>query len=122
MSKGMDELANMAGWFNCKEVGHQDMDCPLKKLHISRPADRIQEGSQHPTSTAHNESSPAAQSLKIHEDLIPTCITEGSSATSILNSSAEQLLVTTRIAGALAKTLVDQQTAGADTISSKFCT
>jgi hypothetical protein len=40
----------------------------------------------------------------------------------MLDSSKEHLLVTTEINGHAAKTLVDQQTAGADLISSKFCT
>ena len=73
-------------------------------------------------STATNEISSAAQSLKISENVSPTPKTKGSSSAPILDSSAEHLPFNTKIAGNLAKTLVDQQTAGADMISSTFCT
>jgi len=43
-------------------------------------------------------------------------------ATPVLDSVKGHLLVTTKVNEHLAKTLVDQQTAGADLISSTFCT
>jgi len=53
---------------------------------------------------------------------IPAPSTKGKAVQPILDSAKEHLLVTTEINGHAAKTLIDQQTAGADLISSKFCT
>ena len=112
----------MGGCLYCRKVCHQAKDCPLKKLQITTAAGTTQQGSQPTISTASNEISSAAQSLKISENFSPTPKIKVFSSASILDSSAEHLLVTTKMAGNLAKTLVDQQTAGADMISSKFCT
>ena len=95
-------------------------DCTQKKPQITTGAGTIQEDPQPPISTARNEISCAAQSLKLSEKLSPTPKTKGSSAAPILVWSAVHLLVTTMIAGKLTKTLIDQQTAGADVISTTF--
>jgi len=47
---------------------------------------------------------------------------KGLGALPVLNSVKEHLLVTTKVNDQIVKTLVDQQTAGADLISSTFCT
>ena len=101
---------------------HQVQDCPLKKPQIATAAATIQQRSQSATSTAPNEISSTPQSCKISDNFSPTPKTKGSSPAPMLDSSAEHLLVTTEVAGNLAKTLVDQHTAGADKVSGKFCT
>jgi len=47
---------------------------------------------------------------------------KGLGATPVLDSVKEHLLVTTKVNDQIAKILIDQQTAGADLISSTFCT
>lgn len=93
----------------------------MQKLQITTAAGIIQQGSQPPISSTSYQISSAAQSLKMRENFSCTPKTKGSSHALNLHLSAEHLLVTTQIAGTLAKTLVDQQAAGTDMISSKFC-
>jgi len=50
-----------------------------------------------------------------------TSATKGLGATPVVDSVKEHLLVTTKVNKHMTKTLVDQQTAGADLISSTFC-
>ena len=120
-ARAKQELAQKGACFYCRKVGQQVKDCLLKKPHITTAAATIQQGSQPSISTAPNEISPAAQSVMMSQNSSAIPNTEGSSPTPILDSSEEHHLVTTEIAVNLAKTLVDQQTAGADMISSKFC-
>lgn len=94
----------------------------MKRSQLSTAAGTIQQGTQPPISTARNEISSVAQSRKITENFLLTTKTIGSSPATILDSLAEHLLVPTEIVGNLAKTPVDQETAGADIISSKICT
>ena len=101
---------------------HQAKNCPLMKPQITTAAATIQQGSQPPARNTCNEIPSAAQSFKISKKFSRKPKTKESSATPILDSSAEHLLVTTEIAGNLAKTLVVQQTAGANMVSRKFCT
>ena len=115
----MQGLAKKAGCFYCRKVGHQAKDYPLKKPQITRAAGTIQQGSQPPPSTTHNEIASAAQSYNICESFSSTPKTKGASAVPVLDSSAEHLLVTTKIADNIAKTQVDQQTVAADVIRSK---
>ena len=120
--RAKQELAKKGACFYCRKVGPQAKDCLLKKLHITNAAATIKQGSQPAISTAPNEISSAVQSLMMSENSSGIPKTEGSPAAPILDSSAVHHPVTTEIAVNLAKTLVDQQTAGADMISSKFGT
>jgi len=61
----------------------------------------------------------AAQSIVQKAAIRPT---KGLGVMPVLDSVKEHLLVTTKVNDQIAKTLVDQQTAGIDLISSTFCT
>jgi len=61
----------------------------------------------------------AAQSF-LEDPLTPH--TKGNSSQAPLDAAKEHLPVTTKIKDQPAKTLVDQQTVGADLITRKFCT
>ena len=87
-------------------------DCPDRKRKISSA-----------TGTLNKESPPeintAAQSI-VQKAATPPMKDLG--AMPVLDSVKEHLLVTTKVNDEIAKTLVDQQTAGANLISSTFCT
>jgi len=65
-----------------------------------------------------SEIKTAAQSIVQKATVLPM---KGLGTTLVLDSVKEHLLVTTKVNNPIAKTLVDQQTAGADLISSTFC-
>jgi len=93
------------------------VNCPLKKNQIRSAAGTI---THEITEVTHpNKITSAAQFIL--EDP-PTPHTKGNSSQPPLDAAKEHLLVTTKIHDQPAKTLVEQQTAGADLISSKFCT
>ena len=92
----------------------------MQKLQITTAAGIIQQGSQPTISSPSYRISSAAQSLTIRENFSCILKTKGLSDPLNLYLSEEHLLVTTEIAGNLVKTLLDQQAAGADMISSKF--
>jgi len=87
-------------------------DCPDRKRSISSTAGTLDEESP-------SEIMTAAQSI-VQKAAVPP--TKGLGATPALDSVKKHLLVTTKVNEHIAKTLVDQQTAGADLISSTFCT
>jgi len=113
------ELTKSGSCFYCSKPGHQAQNCPSKKQQIRSAACTIQREQQivHP-----GKITSAAQSLKLQLAEIPAPSTKGKAVQPILDSAKEHLLVTTEINGHAAKTLIDHQTAGADLISSKFCT
>jgi len=65
-----------------------------------------------------SEIKTAAQSM-VQKATVPP--TKGLGATPVLDSVKEPRLVTTKVNNQIVKTLVDQQAAGADLISSTFC-
>jgi len=87
-------------------------DCPDRKRKISSAAGTLDEESPSKIKTA-------AQSI-VQKAAVPP--TKGLGASPVLDSVKEHLLVTTKVNDQIAKTLVDQQTAGADLIISTFCT
>jgi len=87
-------------------------DCPDRKRKISSTAGTLDKESL-------SEITTAAQSIVQKAAVAPT---KGLGAMPVLDSVKEHLLVTTKVNEHIAKTLVDQQTAGADLISSTFCT
>jgi len=86
--------------------------CPDRKHKISSAAGTFDKESP-------SEVKTAAQSI-VQKAAVP--LTKGLGATPALDSVKEHLLVNTNINDQIVKTLVDQQTAGADLISSTFCT
>jgi len=87
-------------------------DCPDRKRKISSAAGTLDEESL-------SEIKTAAQSI-VQKAAVPP--TNGLGVTPVLDSVKKHLLVTTKVNDQIANTLVDQQTAGADLISSTFCT
>jgi len=86
-------------------------DCPDSKRKFSSAAGTLDKESP-------SEIMTAAQSI-VQKAATPT--TKGLGATPILDSVKEHLLVTTKVNEYVAESLVDEQTAGADLISSTFC-
>jgi len=107
-----DDLTKKGACFWCRKTGHMLKDCPDRKRKISSAAGTLDEEPASKIKTA-------AQSI-VQKAAVPP--TKGLGATPVLDSVKEHLLVTTKVNDQIAKTLVDQQTAGADLISSIFCT
>jgi len=93
------------------------VNCPLKKDQITSAAGTI----THDFTEVKHPSKITSAAQFILEDP-PTSNTKGHSSQPPLDAAKEHLLVTTKINDHPAKTLEDQQTAGADLISTKFCT
>jgi len=112
-----EELAKKGGCFYCRKTGHNAVNCALKKNQIRSTAGTI----PHEITEVTHPSKITSAAQFIVEDP-PTPHTKGNSSQPPLDAAKEHLLVTTKINDQPAKTLVGQQTAGADLISSKFCT
>jgi len=112
-----EELAKKGGYFYCRKTGHNAVNCPLKKNQIRSAAGMI---TYEITELTHPSKITSAAQFILEDPPIPH--TKGNSSQPPLDATKEHLLVTTKINDQPAKTLVDQQTAGADLISSKFCT
>jgi len=93
------------------------VNCPLKKNQIRSAAGTI---TYEITEITHPSKITSAAQFILEDP--PTLHTKGNSSQPPFDAAKEHLLVTTKINDQPAKTLVDQQTAGADLISSKFCT
>jgi len=93
------------------------MNCPLKKNQIRSATGNI---THEITEVTHSSMITSAAQFMLEDP--PTPHTKGNSSQPPLDAAKEHLLVTKKINNQPAKTLVDQQTAGADLISSKFCT
>jgi len=93
------------------------VNCPLKKNQIRSAAGTI----THEKTDVTHPSKITSIAQFILEDP-PTPPTKGNSSQLPLDAAKEHLLVTMKINDQPAKTLVDQQTAGADLISTQFCT
>src|SRR5205085_3316253 len=106
------DLACKGGCFWCRKIGHQLKDCPERKQKLSSAAGIINKDTL-------PEITSAAQSINEKAVSPPT---KGLGTNPVLDTSKDHLLVTTKVEGQIVKTLVDQQTAGADLISSKFYT
>jgi len=87
-------------------------NCPDRKRKISSAVDTLDEESP-------SEIMTAAQSI-VQKAAVPP--TKGLGATPVLDSVKKHLLMTTKVNEHPVKTLVDQQTTGANLISSTFCT
>jgi len=111
-----EELAKKGGCFYCRKTSHNAVNCPLKKNQIRSAAGTI----PYEITEVTHPSKITSTAQFILEDP-PTPHTKGNSSQLQLDAAKEHLLVTTKINDQPAKTLVDQQTAGADLISSKFC-
>jgi len=107
-----DDLANTGACFWCRKTGYMLKDCPDRKRKISSAAGTLDEESS-------SEIKTAAEFI-VQQAAVPP--TKGLGASLVLDSVKKHLLVTTKVNNQIAKTLVDQQTAGADLISSTFCT
>jgi len=92
------------------------VNCPLKKNRIRSAAGTI----THEITEVTHPSKITSAAQFILEDP-PTPHTKGNSSQPPLDAAKEHLLVTTKINDQPAKSLMDQQTAGADLISSTFC-
>jgi len=112
MQQERDDLTKKGACFGCRKPGHILKDCPDRKRKISSAAGTLDEESP-------SEIKTAAQSI-VQQAAVPP--TKGLGASPVVDSVKEHLLVTTKVNDQTAKTLVDQQTAGADLISSMFCT
>jgi len=100
------ELAKIGACFYCRKPGHQAQNCPNKKQQIQSAAGTIQQDGRqseviHPPKTV-----SAAQHVKLRPDEEPNLNTKGKSVQPVLDSAKEHLLVTTKINGQSAKTLV----------------
>jgi len=112
------KLTKSGSCFYSRKPGHQAQNCTNKKQQIRSVASTIQREQQ----IVHTgKITSAAQSLKLQLAEIPAPSTKGKAVQPILDSAKEHILVTTELNGHPAKTLIDQQTAGADLISSKLC-
>jgi len=107
-----EELTWKGGCFWCRKIGHVLKDCSDRKRKILSAAGTLDKESP-------SEITTAAQSIVQKAAILPT---KGLRATPVLDSVKEHLLVTTKVNKYIAKTLADQQTTGADLISSTFCT
>jgi len=112
-----EELAKKGRCFYCRKTGHNTVNCPLKKNQIRSAAGTI---TQDITEVTHSSKITSAAQFILDDP--PTLHTKGNSSQPPLDAAKEHLLVTTKINDQPAKTLVDQQTGGANLISSKFCT
>jgi len=112
-----EELAKKGVYFYCRKTGHNAVNCPLKKNQIRSAVGTI----THEITEVSPPSKISSAAQFILADP-PTPHTKGNSSQPPLDAAKEHLLVTTKINDQPAKTLGDQQTAGADLISSKFCT
>jgi len=112
-----EELAKKGRCFYCRKTSHNAVNCPLKKNQIRSAAGTI----THEITEVTHPSKITSAAQFILEDP-PTPHTKGNSSQPPLDAAKEHLLVTMKINDQPAKTVVDQQTAGADLISSKFCT
>jgi len=112
-----EELAKKGRCFYSRKIGHNAVNCPLKKNQIRNTAGTI----THEITEVKHPSKITSAAQFILEDP-PTLHTKDNSGQPPLNAAKEHLLVTMEINDQPAKTVVDQQTAGADLISSKFCT
>jgi len=110
--KEREELTRKGGCFWCRKPGYLLKDCPDRKRKISSAAGTLDKESP-------SEITTVAQSI-VQKAAIPP--TKGLGAMPVLDSVKEYLLVTTTVNEHTAKTLVDQQTASADPISSTFRT
>ncbi|HLP34462.1 MAG TPA: reverse transcriptase domain-containing protein [Amoebophilaceae bacterium] len=115
-----EELAKRGACFYCRQEGHRANNCPNKK-RISSAATSVQEKISPP------EISTAAQTLKKapvtqHEEKKTSKKNSYQPRLKSADPLSDHLLVSTKINGHPAKTLVDHQTTGGDLISSKFCT
>jgi len=107
-----DDLTKKGACFWCRKPGHLLKDCPDRKPKISSAAGTLNKESP-------SEIKTAAQSIVQKAAVL---LMKGLGAMPVLDSVKEHLLVTTKVNDQIPKTLVDQQTAGADLISSTFCT
>jgi len=114
-----EELAKNGVCFYCRKLGYNTVNYPLRKNQIRSTAGTITHEITDTEVTHACKITSAAQFIGKDPS---TSYNKGSSSNSPLNIAKEHLLVTTKINDQLTKTLVDQQTAGADLISSKFCT
>jgi len=112
-----EELAKKGGCFSCRKTGHNVVNCPLKKNRIRSATRTI---TNKITEVTHPSKITSAAQFILEDP--PTPHTKGNSSQPPLDTAKEHLLVIMKINDQPAKTLVDQQTAGADLISSKFCT
>jgi len=110
--KEREELTRKRGCFWCRKPGYLIKDYPDRKCKISTAAGILDKESP-------SEITTAVQSI-VQKAATPA--TKGLVATPVLDLVKEHLLITTKVNEHIAKTLVDQQTAGADLISSTFCT
>jgi len=102
MQQERDDLTKKGACFWCRKPGHLLKDCPDRKQKISSAAGTLDKESP-------SEVTTAAQSI-VQKAAVPP--TKGLGATPVLDSVKEHLLVTTKVNNQIAKTLVDQQTAG----------
>jgi len=93
------------------------VNCALKQNQIRTATGTI---TNEITEVTHPSKITSAAQFILEDPSTPH--TKGNSSQLPLDAAKEHLLVTTKINDQPAKTLVDQQTAGADLISSKFCT
>jgi len=105
-----DDLTKKGACFWYRKPGHVLKDCPDRKRKISSATGTLNEESP-------SEIKIAAQSI-VQKATIP--LTKGLGAMPVLDLVKEHLLVTIKVNDQIAKTLVDQQTTGADLISSTF--
>jgi len=112
-----EELAKKGGCFYCRKTGHNAVNCPLKKTQIRSAAGTT---TNEITEVTHHSKITSAYQFILEDP--PTPQTKGNSTQPPLDAAKEHLLVTTKINDQPAETFVDQQTAGADLICSKFCT
>jgi len=112
-----EELDKKGGCFYCRKTGHNAENCPLKKNQIRSAAGTI---THEMTEVTHPSKITSAAQFILEDP--PTPHTKGNSSQPPLDAAKEHLLGSTKINDQLTKTLVDQQTTGADLISSNFCT
>jgi len=107
-----DDLTKKGACFWCRKPGRLLKDCADRKRKISSAAGTLDD---EPPSDIKTAAQPIVQKAAVSP-------TKGLGAMPVLDSVKEHLLVTTKVNDQIAKTLVDQQTAGADLISSTSCT
>jgi len=112
-----EELAKKGGYYYDRKIGHNAGNCPLKKNQIRSAAGTI---TCEIIEVTHPSKITSAAQFILEDP--PTPHTKGNSSQLPLDAAKEYLPVTMKINDQPAKTLVNQQIAGADLISSKFCT
>jgi len=112
-----ETLAEKGGCFYYRKTVHNAVNCLLMKNQI-----RSVTGTYTPESTEVTHPSEITSASQFIVEDTPTPHTKGNSNQPPLVAAKEHLLVTMKINDQPAKTFVDQQTAGADLISSKYCT